>query len=78
MPEDIYENAVPVPGSSGNGSERPDVRRMPVGTGPFRVTRHGEGALTLEAFPDYFRGRAHLDRVELLYVPSELRDPVSD
>ncbi|KIL42266.1 hypothetical protein SD70_01660 [Gordoniibacillus kamchatkensis] len=71
LPEDVYKDAVP--GSGGAGRPLPDVWRMPVGTGPFRVARHDEGALVLEAFPDYFRERAQLDRVELLYVPSELQ-----
>lgn len=42
---------------------------LPVGTGPFRITRHDEGGITLEAFEDYFREGAHLDRIELLYAP---------
>ncbi|MBD0381400.1 ABC transporter substrate-binding protein [Paenibacillus sedimenti] len=58
LPEDIYKSR------SIN-----EVRKLPVGTGPFRVTRHDEGGITLEAFEDYFREGAHLDRIELLYVP---------
>jgi SgrR family transcriptional regulator len=74
VPEEVYADAEASAGGDDNGRARADVRRMPVGTGPFRVTRHDEGALTLEAFPDYFRERAHLDRVELLYVPDPLRN----
>jgi SgrR family transcriptional regulator len=43
--------------------------RLPVGTGPFQVARHDETALILEAFPDYFQHRAHLDRVEIWMIP---------
>ncbi|WP_426445861.1 ABC transporter substrate-binding protein [Paenibacillus sp. S-38] len=42
--------------------------RVPVGTGPFRVVSRSEGRCVLEAFPAHFRGRAHLDRVELLIL----------
>lgn len=41
----------------------------PVGTGPFRLTRHDDSMSVLEAFPSYFQGRAHLDRVELWHLP---------
>ncbi|MEC0249223.1 ABC transporter substrate-binding protein [Paenibacillus chitinolyticus] len=44
---------------------------MPVGTGPFRVVCRNEGRCVLEAFPAHFRGRAHLDRVEVLIFPRE-------
>jgi SgrR family transcriptional regulator len=40
----------------------------PIGTGPFRLTRHDSSITILEAFPSYFQGRAHLDRVELWHV----------
>ncbi|MFS0838919.1 ABC transporter substrate-binding protein [Paenibacillus sp. 1P03SA] len=45
--------------------------RMPAGTGPFKVVYRNEGKCVLEAFPDHFRGRAHLDRVEVLIFPPE-------
>ncbi|MET3292937.1 UNVERIFIED_CONTAM: SgrR family transcriptional regulator [Brevibacillus sp. OAP136] len=41
----------------------------PVGTGPFRLVRFNEGVCILEAFPLHFRGRPHLDRVEILIFP---------
>ncbi|WP_248928766.1 ABC transporter substrate-binding protein [Paenibacillus hamazuiensis] len=43
--------------------------RSPVGTGPFRLTRHDASMSVLEAFPSYFQGRAHLDEVELWHIP---------
>ncbi|AIQ17692.1 ABC transporter substrate-binding protein [Paenibacillus sp. FSL H7-0357] len=43
--------------------------RRPAGTGPFKVAEMHEDSCVLEVFPYYFQGRAHLDRVEILYVP---------
>lgn len=43
--------------------------RKPVGTGPFRIARMDAGVCVLEAFGAHFRGRAHLDRVEIVHVP---------
>lgn len=40
----------------------------PIGSGPFRLTRNDERLFVLEAFPHYFQGRAHLDRVEIWIV----------
>ncbi|WP_458462625.1 ABC transporter substrate-binding protein [Paenibacillus sp.] len=37
----------------------------PIGTGPYRLTRHDSKLLVLEAFLAYFRGRAYVDRVEV-------------
>ncbi|MFB0846372.1 ABC transporter substrate-binding protein [Paenibacillus oleatilyticus] len=48
-------------------------RRMPVGTGPFRVVQHDDNMLVLEAFPRYFDRRAHLDRIEIWYTPELMR-----
>lgn len=42
----------------------------PVGTGPFRLVEHDASMCILEAFPDYFRERALLDRVELWVLPN--------
>ncbi|MED4602368.1 ABC transporter substrate-binding protein [Paenibacillus validus] len=42
----------------------------PVGTGPFKLTHLDESLCMLEAFPSYFQGRAHLDRVELWHIPN--------
>lgn len=61
LPEDVY------------GRQDADVARYPVGTGAFRVARHDDCVCVLEAFPDYFRERAHLDRVEIWMMPSECR-----
>ncbi|CAG7625029.1 HTH-type transcriptional regulator SgrR [Paenibacillus solanacearum] len=44
-------------------------RRMPVGTGPFKVVRNDDSMLVLEAFPRYFDRRAHLDRIEIWFTP---------
>lgn len=43
--------------------------RSPVGTGPFKLTYIDDSMCVLDAFPSYFQGRAHLDRVELWHVP---------
>ncbi|MGG4128202.1 ABC transporter substrate-binding protein [Paenibacillus illinoisensis] len=43
--------------------------QKPVGTGPFKVTLWDEHLCRLEAFPAYFQGRAHLDRVDILQIP---------
>ncbi|MCP8967931.1 SgrR family transcriptional regulator [Ectobacillus ponti] len=42
-----------------------------IGTGPFMMKHYTGQLLVLEAFPDYFRERAHLDRIELLLLPSD-------
>ncbi|UQZ36226.1 ABC transporter substrate-binding protein [Paenibacillus sp. PK3_47] len=43
--------------------------RRPAGTGPFKVVEMNDDCCVLEVFPYYFQGRAHLDRVEVIYVP---------
>ncbi|ULL13629.1 ABC transporter substrate-binding protein [Paenibacillus sp. H1-7] len=43
--------------------------RSPIGTGPFKLTYLDDSMCVLDAFPAYFQGRAHLDRVELWHVP---------
>ncbi|MGD8191671.1 ABC transporter substrate-binding protein [Brevibacillus ginsengisoli] len=43
--------------------------KRPIGTGPFRMTKLNEGICILEAFPEHFNGRPHLDRVEALIFP---------
>ncbi|WP_151734871.1 ABC transporter substrate-binding protein [Paenibacillus tengchongensis] len=53
------------PGSAAEGS----FGRKPVGTGPFRLIEAEDERCVLEAFPYYFQGRAHLDRVEIVHVP---------
>ncbi len=44
---------------------------VPIGSGPFKIVDMNEGACILEVFSDYYAGRPHLDRVEILYVPFE-------
>ncbi|MBU8715725.1 SgrR family transcriptional regulator [Brevibacillus parabrevis] len=46
-----------------------EFSRLPVGSGPFRLVTNDEQQFVLEAFPAYFQGRAHLDRVEIWVVP---------
>jgi SgrR family transcriptional regulator len=45
----------------------------PFGTGPFKLVRHSSNGCVLEAFPAYFQGRAHLDRVEITRVPVDIQ-----
>lgn len=40
----------------------------PTGSGPFRLVSNDASMCILDAFPPYFQGRAHLDRVELWHV----------
>lgn len=61
LPMDIY------------GAGTAHVDRYPVGTGPFRVTRHDDCTCLLDANDDYFLERAHLDRVEIWIMPSDCR-----
>ncbi|MGZ7443109.1 ABC transporter substrate-binding protein [Paenibacillus sp. TH7-28] len=51
----------------GRGEARFGV--SPVGSGPFKVAEMNGGLCVLEAFPHYFQGQAHLDRIEIVYVP---------
>lgn len=48
------------------------------GTGPFRITEHNSSMCILEAFPDYFKTRPHLDVVEIIQVPWRIQDQDSD
>ncbi|MGB8957150.1 MAG: ABC transporter substrate-binding protein [Tumebacillaceae bacterium] len=41
------------------------------GTGPFQLQKRTAGQCVLEAFPAYFQGRAHLDRVEIVRLPRD-------
>ncbi|XID94680.1 ABC transporter substrate-binding protein [Paenibacillaceae bacterium WGS1546] len=43
----------------------------PVGTGPFRAAQWSGDGCELVANPDYFQGRAHLDRVLVAVMPEE-------
>jgi SgrR family transcriptional regulator len=42
---------------------------LPVGTGPYKIIKHNDTMMVLEVFKDYFLGRAHLDRIEILTLP---------
>lgn len=52
-------------------TEESRFRRRPVGTGPFKVAEFKDRLIVLEAFPEYFRERAHLDRVEIWALPED-------
>jgi MarR-like DNA-binding transcriptional regulator SgrR of sgrS sRNA len=45
--------------------------KKPVGTGPFRIVQWSEDCCELMANPDYYQGRAHLDRVLIAFMPEE-------
>ncbi|NIE55511.1 MULTISPECIES: SgrR family transcriptional regulator [unclassified Burkholderia] len=47
-----------------------DFARMPIGTGPFKLTRHSDYRITLSAFGDHYRERALLDELDLWFLPS--------
>lgn len=47
----------------------PFSERSMIGTGPFRMAEFTRERLVLEAFEDYYRERALLDRVEIWIVP---------
>lgn len=51
----------------GRGEARFGVN--PVGSGPFKVAEMNGDLCVLAAFPHYFQGQAHLDRIEIVYVP---------
>ncbi|WJH35594.1 ABC transporter substrate-binding protein [Paenibacillus sp. CC-CFT747] len=57
------------PGAAGRAGEA--FFEKPVGTGPFRVDTLMKDRCVLEANPGYYRGRAHLDRVEISILPAE-------
>ncbi|MFX3632795.1 MAG: ABC transporter substrate-binding protein [Candidatus Pristimantibacillus sp.] len=43
----------------------------PVGTGPFQFMEWTENHFTMQAYPNYFQGRAHLDRVVIVMMPED-------
>lgn len=45
-----------------------DFGLLPVGTGPFRLSRRSEYRLTLSVFEDYYRERALLDEIDLWVI----------
>ncbi|SDD69608.1 DNA-binding transcriptional regulator SgrR of sgrS sRNA, contains a MarR-type HTH domain and a solute-binding domain [Paenibacillus sp. UNCCL117] len=46
--------------------------RLPIGTGPFKLMRNDAEMVVLEAFADYYRERAQLDKIEI-WILKELR-----
>lgn len=53
-------------------SRDPDFRKLPIGSGPFRLSAWTEDRIVLEAHKDFFEGRSHLDLVELILLPDNL------
>ncbi|UQZ32726.1 hypothetical protein C2I18_03630 [Paenibacillus sp. PK3_47] len=51
---------------------------FPIGTGPYQVTHHSDQILVLEAFPDYFKGRPDVDRVEMWQLNMPVKDLEDD
>lgn len=47
-----------------------DQKKM-IGSGPFRAAKYAGNHVRLETFPDYFKERPLVDRIELVHVPSE-------
>ncbi|MEN2466109.1 ABC transporter substrate-binding protein [Ornithinibacillus sp. JPR2-1] len=41
-------------------------RTNPIGSGPYRLTVHDENLVRLDIFPDYYRERPWLDRIEMI------------
>lgn len=51
-------------------SDNRDQDRFPVGSGPFKVAyRDRDQRVLLEAFPEYFASRPHLDAIDIQYMP---------
>ncbi|WP_134685471.1 SgrR family transcriptional regulator [Brevibacillus migulae] len=55
-----------------------DFSRFPIGSGPFRLVRNDDAQFVLEAFPQYFLGRPHLDRVEVWVLPELVKHGVKE
>ncbi|OZB98989.1 SgrR family transcriptional regulator [Paenibacillus sp. XY044] len=49
-----------------------DIRRMPVGTGPFVVKENTDNGIILEANERYYQGRPMMDRIEIWVWPNYL------
>lgn len=54
--------------------DTPFSEKALIGTGPFRMAEFTDQVLVLEAFEDFYRERALLDRVELWLIPDNLRN----
>ncbi|AKG37018.1 hypothetical protein VK70_23000 [Paenibacillus durus ATCC 35681] len=53
------------------GADEAAFMRQPVGTGAFKLVRHDESICVLEAFSSHFRGRPHIDRVEIIHLSEQ-------
>lgn len=47
-----------------------NFRKMPIGSGPYKLVRHDEDMVRLEVFADYFDRRPWLDRIEIIKTPT--------
>jgi MarR-like DNA-binding transcriptional regulator SgrR of sgrS sRNA len=52
--------------------------RLPIGTGPFKLLRNDAEMVVLEAFTDYYRERAQLDKVEIWILKELLTQKMTD
>ncbi|WP_047152741.1 ABC transporter substrate-binding protein [Aneurinibacillus tyrosinisolvens] len=57
VPSDVYKEGKRAAGA------------LPIGSGPYQVTKWTPGICVLEAFDSYFQGRAPMDRIEIIIVP---------
>jgi SgrR family transcriptional regulator len=55
-----------------------DFARLPIGSGPFKLTRNNEYRVTLRAFQDYYRERALLDEIDLWLLQPGAQAPRFD
>jgi len=55
-----------------------DFSRYPIGSGPFRLVRNDDTQFVLDAFPSYFLGRPHLDRVEIWVLPELVKHGIKE
>jgi SgrR family transcriptional regulator len=47
-----------------------NFRKFPIGSGPYKLTRHDEEMVQLEVFENYFERRPWLDRIEIIKTPA--------
>ncbi|MGG3564428.1 ABC transporter substrate-binding protein [Neobacillus rhizosphaerae] len=52
--------------------------KLPIGTGPFKVESVDSDHCVLTAFEFYFRSRPHLDKVEIIRLPEDLREDMEE
>ncbi|MEO2076086.1 MAG: ABC transporter substrate-binding protein [Bacillus sp. (in: firmicutes)] len=50
----------------------------PIGTGPFKLESIDADHCVLAVFDSYFEARAHLDKVEIIRMPQDLRDDMKN